>query len=66
MDANFERAVDHRRRIDRRLMEGEWPILLKVMGKEGPAGRYLSLADLRCLFVDRKLPQRMQQRLGGQ
>jgi hypothetical protein len=65
MDANFERAADHRRRIDRRLMEGEWPILLKVMGKEGPAGRYLSLADLRRLFVDRKLPQRMLQRLGA-
>lgn len=65
MDANFERAAGHRRRIDRRLMEGEWPILLKVMGKEGAAGRYLSLADVRTLFVERRLPQRMRERLVG-
>lgn len=64
MDANFERAEGHRRRIDRRLMEGEWPILLKVMGKDGAAGRYLSLVDLQTLFVERKLPQRMLERLG--
>lgn len=64
MDANFERAAGHRRAIDRRLMNGEFPILLKVMGKDGPGGRYLSLADLRTLVVERQLPQRMRERLG--
>src|SRR5581483_8182712 len=33
MDANFERAKGHRRSIDRKLMNGEWPVLLKIMGK---------------------------------
>lgn len=65
MDANFERAAGQRRRIDRRLMEGEWPILLKVMGQEGKSGRYLSLADVRTLFVERRLPQRMREQLGS-
>ena len=51
MDANFARAAGERRRIDRRLMEGEWPIL-----------RYLSLTELRTLFVDRCLPARITQR----
>lgn len=59
MDANFERAAGRRRRIDRRLMNGEWPVLLRVMGKQGKAERYLSLADLRTLFVERRLPARM-------
>ena len=59
MDANFERAAGHRRRIDRALMNGEWPVLLKVMGKDGPSGRYLSLKEVETLFTRRKLPQRM-------
>lgn len=63
MDANSERAVDFRRLIDRRLMESEWPILLEVMGKEGQDGRFLSLKELRTLFVDRKMPRRMMKRL---
>jgi len=62
MNANFERAAGHRRMIDRRLMEGEWPILLKVMGKEGPGGRYLSVAKVRDLFIERRLPERMTKR----
>jgi hypothetical protein len=33
-----------------------------VMGKQGRAGRYLSLAELRGLFAERRLPQRMSQR----
>lgn len=60
MDANFARASGTRRRIDRALMNGEWPILLKVMGKNGPDGRYLSLAEVKALFVKRQLPQRMR------
>jgi hypothetical protein len=60
MDANFARAAGHRRRIDRALMDGEWPVLLKVMGQDGPDGRYLSLKDVRTLFTRRQLPQRMR------
>lgn len=59
MDANFERAAGRRRRIDRTLMDGEWPVLLKVMGKGRGKDRYLSLAELRVLFVERRLPKRM-------
>ena len=63
MDANFARAKGRRRAIDRLLMDGEWPILLKVMGKQGKRGRYLSVKEVRHLFVDRRLPQRMSRRL---
>lgn len=63
MDANYERAAGHRRLLDRTIMEGEWPILLEVMGKEGKKGRYLSLKELRTLFVERQLPDRMLKRL---
>ncbi len=63
MDANFARAAGKRRRIDRRLMQGEWPILLRVMGKTSTEGPYLSLSELRTLFVERRLPQRIAQRL---
>ncbi len=65
MDANFERAAGRRRAIDRKLMDGEWPVLLKVMGKQGQAGRYLSLAEVRDLFEKRRLPERMAARLPG-
>ena len=63
MDANFARAVGRRRRIDRALMQGEWPILLRVMGKTSADGRYLSLTELRMLFVGRRLPPRITRRL---
>jgi hypothetical protein len=63
MDANFARAVGKRRRIDRALMQGEWPILLRVMGRASTSGRYLSLAELRTLFVEQRLPPRITQRL---
>lgn len=63
MDANFARAAGRRRAIDRKLMDGEWPVLLKVMGRDGSAGRYLSLAELRTLFTERRLPQRMLDKL---
>lgn len=65
MDANFERALGHRRSIDRKLMDGEWPILLKVMGKQGRTGRYLSLKEVGELFVERRLPERMSGRLAS-
>jgi hypothetical protein len=63
MDANFARAAGRRRTIDRALMIGEWPVLLTVMGKEGPGGRYLSLQDVIDLFRKRSFPERMSKRL---
>ncbi len=63
MDANFARGAGRRRSIDRTLMIGEWPVLLRVMGKEGPGGRYLSLQDVIKLFKKRSLPERMNKRL---
>jgi hypothetical protein len=63
MDANFARAAGHRRAIDRTLMIGEWPVLLRVMGKEGRDGRYLGLQDVIDLFKNRTFPARMNKRL---
>jgi hypothetical protein len=63
MDANYERAAGRRRRIDRKLMDGEWPVLLRVLGREGTAGRYLAVDDVRRLVLDRQLPQRMTDQL---
>jgi hypothetical protein len=59
MDANFARAAGRRRRIDRLLMNGEWPILLKIMGKNVGRNRYLSVSEVRALFVERRLPDRL-------
>ncbi len=59
MDANFKRAK-HWRLVDRVLMNGEWPVLLQVMGKDGPDGRYLSVAEVEALIVQRRLPERMR------
>ncbi len=63
MDANYARAGVTRRVVDRQLMEGEWPVLLQVMGKQGRDGRYLSLREVRTLFEARQLPARMARRL---
>jgi hypothetical protein len=63
MNENFTRAAGRRRVIDRLLMDGEWPILLKVMGKSGKNGRYLSVDEVRQLFLKRKLPERMTNQL---
>ncbi|WP_315807233.1 MULTISPECIES: di-heme-cytochrome C peroxidase [unclassified Bradyrhizobium] len=45
------------------LMRGEWPVLLRVMGKGEGDNRYLSVAEVRTLFVDRRLPERIVTRL---
>jgi hypothetical protein len=66
MDANFERAKDNRRWYDRRLMEGEWPVLLHIMGKGDGDQRYLSVAEVRTLFMERRLPERIAERLAPQ
>lgn len=63
MDANYERAAGNRRLIDRQLMNGEWPVLLDVMGKEGKTGRYLSVREVNALFLKRTLPGRMLRKL---
>ncbi|MFH1343453.1 MAG: di-heme-cytochrome C peroxidase [Pseudomonadota bacterium] len=63
MDANFARAKDNRRWYDRLLMNGEWPVLLDIMGKGEGDKRYLSVAEVRTLFVDRWLPERITARL---
>jgi hypothetical protein len=63
MDANYARAEGHRRLVDRQLMNGEWPVLLEVMGKPGKRGRYLSVDEVRTLFLKRTLPARMMKRL---
>ena len=63
MDANFARAKGHRRWFDRQLMNGEWPVLLDIMGKGEGAERYLSMAEVRTLFVERRLPERIAARL---
>jgi hypothetical protein len=65
MNANFERAKGHRRAIDRKLMEGEWPVLLRVMGKGEGETRYLSVAEVRTLFTKRRLPERINARLSA-
>ncbi len=66
MNANFERAKGSRRPIDRLLMKGEWPVLLDIMGKDEGEERYLSVAEVRTLFVDRRLPDRINERLASQ
>ncbi len=63
MDANFARAEGSRRKLDRHLMDGEWPVLLQVMGRGRGSGRYLSLSEVRALFVDRRLPDRIVARI---
>jgi hypothetical protein len=66
MDDNFKRAEGSRRPIDRKLMDGEWPVLLKIMGKGEDEQRYLSVAEVRTLFVERRLPARIVARLPSQ
>jgi hypothetical protein len=65
MDANFERAKGSRRAIDRLLMNGEWPVLLDIMGKGEGSERYLSVAEVRTLIVERRLPDRIARRLSA-
>ena len=65
MDANFERAGGTGAPIDRKLMEGEWPVLLRIMGKGEGEARYLSVAEVRTLFTERRLPERINARLSA-
>jgi len=63
MAANLERAGDAARWYYPLLMKGEWPVLLKILGKGEGDARYLSVAEVRTLFVERRLPDRIVARL---
>lgn len=62
MHANFERA-NNKRWYFPILMRGEWPVLLRILGKGEGKNRYLSVAEVRTLFEKRQLPARINQRL---
>lgn len=68
LDANSERAKDQKRPFDRMIMNGEFPILLQVLGKQtqsinGNSERYLAVSDVERLFKDRQFPARIAKRI---
>jgi hypothetical protein len=63
MAANIKRAGDQARWYYPILMKGEWPVLLDIMGKGEGDDRYLSVAEVRTLFVERRFPARIVARL---
>jgi hypothetical protein len=63
MAANIKRAGDAARFYYPKLMEKEWPVLLDFLGKGEGEDRYLSVAEVRTLIVDRRLPDRIIARL---
>ena len=65
MDANYARGKGHRLPWYRAMMNAEFPVLLNIMGKGEGDGRYLSVAEVRTLFVERKFPARIVARLAG-
>jgi hypothetical protein len=65
MAANLKRAGDQARWYYPFMMKGEWPVLLDILGKGDGDARYLSVAEVRTLFVDRRLPDRIAARLPG-
>ncbi|OKO77421.1 cytochrome C [Bradyrhizobium sp. NAS80.1] len=66
MRDNLKRAGSAARWYYPLLMKFEWPILLKIMGKDTKDDRYLSIADVRTLFNERKFPVSINQRLVSQ
>jgi len=65
MAENLKRDGDKARWTYPIMMQGEWPILLDILGKGDGENRYLSVADVRTLFVDRRFPKRITDRLGA-
>jgi hypothetical protein len=65
MAENLKRDGDKARWTYPIMMQGEWPVLLDILGKGEGEARYLSVADVRTLFVDRKFPKRITDRLGA-
>jgi hypothetical protein len=63
MAANLKRAGDAARWYYPYMMKGEWPVLLDIMGKGEGDERYLSIAEVRTLFVDHRFPDRIVARL---
>lgn len=63
MAANIKRDGDAARWYYPILMKGEWPVLLKILGKGEGEARYLSVAEVKTLFVERRLPARITARL---
>jgi hypothetical protein len=63
MKANLKRDGDNARWYYPILMKGEWPVLLNILGKGEGSERYLSVAEVRTLFVERRLPERITARL---
>ena len=63
MAANMERAGAAARWYYPMLMKGEWPVLLKIMGKGEGSERYLSVAEVKTLFVEKCFPERIVARL---
>ena len=63
MAANIKRAGDAARFYYPKLMEKEWPVLLDFLGKGEGEDRYLSVAEVRTLIVDHRLPDRIIARL---
>jgi hypothetical protein len=63
MAANLARAGDAARWYYPILMKGEWPVLLNIMGKGDGDERYLSVDEVKTLFVERRFPERIVARL---
>jgi hypothetical protein len=63
MKANLARDDAGRRWYYPMLMQGEWPVLLRVMGKGAGDRRYLSVEEVRTLFKAREFPTRIVERL---
>lgn len=63
MAANIKRDGDAAHWYYPILMKGEWPVLLKILGKGEGDERYLSVAEVTTLFVERRLPERITARL---
>ena len=63
MKANIKRDGDAAHWYYPMLMKGEWPVLLKILGKGEGEERYLSVDEVRTLFVERRLPERITARL---
>ena len=63
MKANIKRDGEAARWYYPILMKGEWPVLLKILGKGEGEERYLSVAEARTRFVEKRLPERITARL---
>jgi hypothetical protein len=63
MAANLKRAGNAAKFYYPLLMKGEWPVLLNILGKGEGDERYVSVAEVKTLFVERRFPARIVARL---